>query len=149
MRIPVSLVAVTLPLISLVSAQEAPDESLGAGQEVLAAGATLFPIGQYSGDLFTREVVTGDWGGIRTSLAEDYGLQFLVDVNQFYQGVWDGGRSSNAEYSGSSDYVINFDSGQRMEVSGKELRDQGLPVTIDEKPGATIRTYAKMKRQTE
>lgn len=70
---------------------------------------TLFPVPQYGGDLMTREALTGDWGGARTALAEENGIQFAVDVNHYYQGIWDGGRSRESDYSGSSDYRFKFD----------------------------------------
>jgi carbohydrate-selective porin OprB len=40
--------------------------------------ATLFPIPDYSGSLFKRNTLTGDWGGRRTRLANN-GVQ--VDAN--------------------------------------------------------------------
>ena len=49
-------------------------------------------------------------GGARTAIAEDNGLQFEVDVNQYYLGIWDGGRDESWDYNGSSDYRIKFDS---------------------------------------
>lgn len=69
----------------------------------------MFPVPRYDGDLLSREALLGDWGGGRTSLAEHGGLQFSVDVNQYYQGIWDGGRSRESEYNGSADYRIKLD----------------------------------------
>ncbi len=76
--------------------------------------ATLFPITDYSGDLLSRPALTGDWGGVRTTIAKKHGLQFVVDVNQYYQGITSGGLDDNGDwdYGGSSDYRIKFDSGK-------------------------------------
>tara|TARA_R110000850_G_scaffold117831_10_gene234482 strand:+ start:6354 stop:7667 length:1314 start_codon:yes stop_codon:yes gene_type:complete len=112
MRILLLILPVTLLLFSSVLGQEAPDESLAEEAEALAEGATLFPIPDYRSDILTRDALTGDWDGLRTSLAKDNGLQFSVDVNQFYQGVWDGGTSNRAYYNGSAYYGIKLDTGQ-------------------------------------
>ena len=89
--------------------EEAPDQSLTAEAEALEAGMTLFPIPQYAGDFLTREALTGDWGGARMVLAEENGIQFAVDVSQYYQGIWDGGRTSESDYNGVADYRFKFD----------------------------------------
>jgi porin len=109
MRIPPPIIIITFAFFSSALGQEAPDESLAETAEALEEGATLFPIPDYSSGILTRDALTGDWNGIRTSLAEDNGLQIGVDVNQFYQGVWDGGTSSNAKYNGSAYYGIKLD----------------------------------------
>ena len=102
----------TIALLSSSMGQEAPDESLEEAAEALAEGATLFPIPDYENDIFTREALTGDWNGIRTSLAQNNGLQFGVDVNQIYQGVLDGGNSTESDYYGSAYYTLKFDTGK-------------------------------------
>lgn len=76
--------------------------------------ATLYPVPDYSGDLLTRPALTGDWGGTRTAIAEN-GIQFEFAVNQFYQGLVDGGRqrvSSSWQYSGTADYTLKLDTGK-------------------------------------
>jgi hypothetical protein len=64
--------------------------------------ATLFPIPDYSTDFFSRAALSGDWSGERIVLAE-HGIQFAVDVNQFYQGVMDGGANERDDYNGSAE----------------------------------------------
>ena len=91
---------------------EAPDASFAAEAEAVESGATLFPVPAYGGDLFTREALLGDLGGARSALADDAGLQFSADVNQFYLGIWDGGRSGRSEYNGSADYRVKLDTGK-------------------------------------
>ena len=48
--------------------------------------AGLLPVPDYSGNFLTRQFLTGDWGGIRTNLA-NHGVQIGVEWDQFVQGV--------------------------------------------------------------
>lgn len=68
----------------------------------------------YSGDLWERRALLGDWGGLRNELS-DKGIAFKMEVVQYLQGNAYGGRSTNHAigYSGTADYAIDFDS-QRM-----------------------------------
>ncbi len=68
----------------------------------------LLPIADYSGDLWTRSYLTGDWGGVRTNLANN-GAQFNVQFNQYIQGITSGGRDQTTQYGGTVDYIANFD----------------------------------------
>jgi hypothetical protein len=61
----------------------------------------LLPIPDYSGDLWTRQYLSGDWRGVRTNLANK-GLQFGVEWNQYVQGVVDGGRDRTTVYGGTT-----------------------------------------------
>ena len=58
-----------------------------------------------------RPTLTGDWGGLRTDLAES-GINFQADLTQFYFGVVDGGLEREFRYSGHGDYVVNIDAGK-------------------------------------
>src|SRR5262249_49321434 len=51
----------------------------------------LLPVPDYVSDIWTRKFLTGDWGGVRTDLANK-GVQFGVEWSQSVQGVADGGR---------------------------------------------------------
>jgi porin len=66
----------------------------------------------YSGDLFTRRYLTGDWNGRRSQLAER-GVTMDFFASQFYQGVTSGGLSREFEYGGKLDYLLNLD-GQKL-----------------------------------
>lgn len=68
----------------------------------------ILPVPDYSGDLWSRPYLTGDWGSARTDLAEK-GIQFSVDWTQTYQHVVDGGRTRQGEYGGSLDYNLTLD----------------------------------------
>src|SRR5262245_774885 len=68
----------------------------------------LLPVPDYSGDLWHRAHLTGDWGGTRTDLA-DKGFQLDIDFTQYVQGVVDGGRDRGTRYGGHADYLLHFD----------------------------------------
>ena len=70
----------------------------------------MFPIPDYTGSFIDRAALTGDWGGARTSLAENGGVQIEANVYNYYQGVLDGGLSNDWEYSGVAEYIFKFDS---------------------------------------
>jgi porin len=52
--------------------------------------------------------LTGDWGGARSSLAEN-GITFDVNVTQVGQGVVDGGKDSTWEYGGRGNVTGHLD----------------------------------------
>jgi len=62
----------------------------------------------YSGDLFTRSTLTGDWGGVRDDLA-DKGITFDANVTQIEQGVVSGGKNGSWEYGGRGDLTGHLD----------------------------------------
>jgi porin len=63
----------------------------------------------YSGDLWTRSTLSGDWGGLRNQLAEK-GVTLDLSVTQIGQGVVRGGKSGAWQYGGRGDIVMNIDS---------------------------------------
>ncbi|MGL4552598.1 MAG: carbohydrate porin, partial [Gemmataceae bacterium] len=75
------------------------------------AGQPPPAVNPYEGDPFTRQRLTGDWGGLRSALAEK-GLTFDLSATQFYQGVESGGRIRDREYGGKLDYFANLDGGK-------------------------------------
>ncbi len=60
------------------------------------------------GSLCTSPLLTGDWGGARTSLGE-HGIGADLDATMFYVGVVDGGLERDFRFAGHNDYVINMD----------------------------------------
>ena len=62
----------------------------------------------YSGDIFTRSTLTGDWDGYRNKLS-DLGITFDVNATQIEQGVVDGGKSGAWEYGGRGDLTGHLD----------------------------------------
>jgi porin len=73
-----------------------------------AAVTGLLPIPDYSGNLWTRSYLTGDWFGVRTNLANK-GVQFNVQLNQYVQDVANGGKNNTTQYGGNVDYLLNLD----------------------------------------
>jgi porin len=67
------------------------------------------PANPYSGDIWTRSTLTGDWGGLRNQLAEK-GVTLDLSVTQIGQGVVNGGKSGAWQYGGRGDIVMNVDS---------------------------------------
>jgi hypothetical protein len=41
--------------------------------------------------------------------------------------------------------ITNLDSGEAKTLSGRELIEKGLPVSVQDQPGDTVLTYAKLK----
>ncbi len=83
----------------------------------LSAVFTLLPMlvgvpalaDQSAGDsLWTRDKLTGDWGGLRTDLSKR-GLDIELRLSQFYQEVTSGGVNSNGEYGVKLDTWVNID----------------------------------------
>ncbi len=74
-----------------------------------APAAAQIPLPSWSGDLWTRSQLTGDWCGARDALAQ-HGLTFLGDFTQYYQGVTAGGLAREFKYGDRFDYLIDVDS---------------------------------------
>lgn len=76
----------------------------------MALQSLIQKLPDYSGDIWNRSALTGDWGGERTKLAEQ-GILFDLDVTQWLQGNAHGGKDThNAfRYSGSANYSLRFD----------------------------------------
>jgi porin len=75
------------------------------------ASAQAPQIGNYSGDFRSRPALTGDWGGLRNTLAEK-GVNFDVDMSLSLQGVNSGGRAREYKFGGWAEYALNLDFGK-------------------------------------
>src|SRR3990172_7826606 len=62
----------------------------------------------YSGDIWHRSTLTGDWFGVRNDLAAK-GITFDMSLTQVGQGVVDGGKDEGWKYGGRGDLTINVD----------------------------------------
>jgi len=69
------------------------------------------PQGPYSGDMWSRSTLTGDWWGLRNQLAEK-GVTFDLNITQVGQGVVAGGKNGAWEYGGRGDIIMSMDSGK-------------------------------------
>ncbi len=74
----------------------------------------LTPISDYSGDIWNRSTLTGDWWGARKTLY-DQGVIFDASLTQVYQGVTSGGPDDvddDGMYNGLFDYSLFLDTGK-------------------------------------
>ncbi len=83
---------------------------LGAFSQSIQAGDAP-PATPYSGDIWNRSTLTGDWGGLRNEWAAK-GVTIDMSVTQVAQGVVDGGKNGAWEYGGRGDLILNLDSGK-------------------------------------
>lgn len=126
MRTPLTL------LLSLTSVSAALAQSSNADSTAAAATPSsepapakgVLPLPDYSGDLRSREQLTGDWNGQRTKLAEK-GLQFQFDWVQSVQTVTSGGRDTGTRYGGNFDYVAFVDLYRMGLLPGAMLKLRG------------------------
>ena len=58
--------------------------------------------------IWTRDKLTGDWGGLRSDLTK-HGIDIDLRLSQYYQGVTSGGRDTNDEYGGTMDYRVKLE----------------------------------------
>jgi porin len=89
----------------MLSMDDAATTAPAAAPAATPAPAPL-PI-DYSGDLWTRPALTGDWWGLRNNL-EEKGITVNFNVVQVYQGVVNGGFNSVWQYGGRDDLTINL-----------------------------------------
>jgi len=59
-------------------------------------------------DIWTRDKLTGDWGGLRTDL-HDHGIVIDLRLSQYGQWVASGGVDTNGQYGGTMDYRVDID----------------------------------------
>jgi porin len=75
---------------------------------VTARAGDAPPATPYSGDLWQRSTLSGDWGGLRNQLAEK-GVSIDMDITQVGQGAVNGGKSGAWQYGGRGNITINAD----------------------------------------
>ena len=102
--------AASSPLESLLSLTTDPTADPGPAAEVPcdcppAAGA---PLPSFGGPLCTRPTLTGNWGGLRTRLAER-GITWDLYSTNFFNDVANGGNQESFQYRGRMDYLLNVD----------------------------------------
>ena len=81
----------------------------------------------YTGKLWERSTLTGDWGGKRNELAQK-GITFKSTVTQIYQSNFTDGSNDRryGRYSGSADYEMNLDFGKMGLWPGGFLKVRGM-----------------------
>jgi porin len=84
------------------------------GAFAIVVALALLPCGssaQDSGSLWSRDTLTGDWGGLRSKLA-NRGLTLDIQVTEFYQGLLSGDGNDDFEFSGRADVMTHLDFGK-------------------------------------
>lgn len=92
------------------ASQPADDAPSSPTSQPMSLQSLIPVLPDYSGDNWKRSHLTGDWGGLRTELAEQ-GILFDIGTTQVTQGNAHGGKDThNAfRYSGSVDYKLSLD----------------------------------------
>jgi porin len=81
---------------------------------IVATGVPIHAAEPAGGDsIWTRDKLTGDWGGARTYLS-DHGIDIDLRLTQYFQGVTSGGRDTNSEYGGTVDYRLKVDTNKLL-----------------------------------
>ena len=73
------------------------------------AEATLFPVPDFTGNFWNRAKLTGDWGGLRSMMA-NRGVQLDADTVHTFQNVISGGVDRTGRYVGTAEIVLKLDS---------------------------------------
>jgi hypothetical protein len=80
--------AILLALFALTGVGAAQEDKQPPNKTAAtSSSATIYPVPNYGGDFWSRSYVTGDWGGLRSKLA-DHDVQFEFNVTQM--GLWPG-----------------------------------------------------------
>ncbi len=102
------LILVLALMISWMGLAVAQDKKPADAKPAAAEDATIYPVPDYSGDFLNRSYLTGDWGGLRSKLA-DHGVQFDVDLLQVFQDVTTGGNNQTGRYGGVYSMALKLD----------------------------------------
>jgi len=78
---------------------------------VSASAHAQSPAPDNSGNILKWTTMTGDWGGLRTSMAKK-GITFDFSLTQTEMGVVTGGLDTGLEYGGRGDFYLNLDTGK-------------------------------------
>jgi len=69
------------------------------------------------GNIWTRDKLTGDWGGLRSDLSNK-GIDIGLRLSNYLQSVASGGVDENTEYGATMDYRLNFDGDKLFGAKG-------------------------------
>lgn len=93
------------------SGQGAPAPAAAITAPAAATDAGALPTPNYSGDLWTRSTLTGDWGGARNDMARK-GLTLDMYATQVAQSVVAGGLDNGARWGGRGNITLTLDTGK-------------------------------------
>jgi porin len=105
------------------------------------------PSNPYTGDLWTRSTLSGDWGGLRNELAAK-GVTIDMSLTQAAQGIVHGGKDTGWQYGGGrGNITVNFDSEKlglwpggllTAEAEGNFIPQDNLFKSVNGKTGALM-----------
>jgi len=114
---------------------------------VTARAGEAPPATPYSGDLWTRSTLSGDWWGVRNDLAAK-GVTIDMSLTQAAQGIVHGGKDTGWQYGGGrGDIILNLDSQKlglwpggflNMEAEGNFIPADNLFKSLNGKTGALM-----------
>ena len=109
-----AMAASTLPAHAEPESEAAKDKPPGAHEHEFTPDTPfLDSTWEYTKEVWGRDKLTGDWGGFRSD-AKDHGLDVEFTLSQFYQGVVDGGATTNSEYGGKLNLRITIDANKLL-----------------------------------
>ncbi len=86
--------AMVVAMSSMEAAGQEQPDAVDPATDVVQPEAPAFFRLDYSGDIWERPALTGDWGGSRNELARK-GISFELDLEQTIQGSAHGGKDTN------------------------------------------------------
>ncbi|UCC31789.1 MAG: hypothetical protein JSU86_05830, partial [Phycisphaerales bacterium] len=118
-RFHLRVIASALLIASFVASAPAQDE-----EGTVGTSTGILPLADYSGDLWERGHLLGDFGGSRSALAEN-GFQFQIEWTQTLQSIVEGGRDTGTRYAGSLDCLLWLDFDRMGLMPGGLLKIRG------------------------
>ena len=83
-------------------------------------------VGEVAKDIWTRDKLFGDWGGLRTDL-KDHGIDIGLRLSQYGQGVASGAVQNSFEYGGRMSYRVHVDTGESPRHVGRLVDRSSMP----------------------
>jgi len=114
--------------------QPAGEESLPPASQPMALQSVIETLPDYTGDFLNRSYLTGDWGGLRTELA-NHGILFNLDVTSYGMGNARGGHNTSHafQHSGTADFTLELDTarmglwpGGLIKIRGETAYGRGI-----------------------
>jgi porin len=105
----------------------------------------------YSGNIWNRSTLSGDWWGLRNQLG-DKGVTLDMTLTQAAQGIVHGGKDTGWQYGGGrGDIILNVDTQKlglwpggflNVEAEGNFVPEDNLFKTVNGRTGALMSVYA-------
>ena len=105
----------------------------------------------YSGDIWTRSTLSGDWGGLRNNLAAK-GMTLDMSLTQSAQGIVHGGKNTGWQFGGGrGDIILNVDTQKlglwpggflNVEAEGNFIPEDNLLKSVNGRTGGLMSVYS-------